>query len=118
MSRMGTTPTIAFLVLAVASLVAMPHASAAVTVRDLGTLPGYTWSEALGINAAGQIVGTSGDMESQSRPFLWDDGVMTNLGRSAVPAAPHMISAIRVSSSARARMPPTRCTRSCGRAER
>src|SRR5437870_11422522 len=80
MSRMGTTPTIAFLVLAVASLVAMPHASAAVTVRDLGTLPGCTWSGALGINAAGQIVGTSGDMESQSRPFLWDGGVRTNRG--------------------------------------
>ena len=80
MSRMGTTPTIAFLVLAVAALVALPHTSASVTVRDLGTLPGYTSSEALGINAAGQIVGTSSDTESQSRPFLWDDGVMTNLG--------------------------------------
>jgi probable HAF family extracellular repeat protein len=80
MSRMGTTPTIALLVLTVAALVALPHVSASVTVRDLGTLPGYTSSEALGINAAGQIVGTSSDRESQSRPFLWDAGVMTNLG--------------------------------------
>jgi len=81
MSRMGTTPpAIALLVLALAALVALPHASASITVRDLGTLPGYTSSEALGINAAGQVVGTSSDTESLSRPFLWDDGVMTNLG--------------------------------------
>src|SRR2546430_16934527 len=88
MSRMGTTPTIAFLVLAVASLVAMPHASAAVTVRDLGTLPGYTWSDALGINAAGQIVGASGDMGSQARPFLLGGGGLTNLGALGGTPAP------------------------------
>jgi len=80
MSRMGRTSATALFVLAIATLAALPHVSASVTVRDVGTLPGYTLSEGFGINAAGQIVGTSGDGEAQSRPFLWDDGVMTNLG--------------------------------------
>src|SRR2546428_950753 len=80
MSRMGRTSATALFVLAIATLAALPHVSASVTVRDVGTLPGYTLSEGFGINAAGQIVGTSGDGEAQSLPLLWDDGVMTNLG--------------------------------------
>src|SRR6266705_1942978 len=80
MSRMGRTSATALFVLAIATLALVPHVSASITVRDLGTLPGYTLSEGFGINAGGRIVGTSGDGEAQSRPFLWDDGVMTNLG--------------------------------------
>src|SRR2546428_12689872 len=80
MSRMGRTSATALFVLAIATLALVPHVSASITVRDLGTLPGYPLSEGFGINAAGRIVGTSGDGEAQSRPFLWDDGVMTNLG--------------------------------------
>src|SRR2546428_13927573 len=79
MSRMGRTSATALFVLAIATLAALPHVSASVTVRDLGTLPGYTLSEGFGINAAGQTVGTSGGGEAQARAFLWGDGGMTNL---------------------------------------
>ncbi len=53
------------------------------TITDLGTLPGHTWSTASGINARGQIVGTSSPTApdfrcSGCRPFLWQDGVMTD----------------------------------------
>src|SRR5438552_3443160 len=80
MLRMGRTLVIGLLVLFALSLVTASHASSTVSVRDLGVLPGYTTTEAQGINEAGRIVGTSGDGGSQSRPFLWNDGVMTNLG--------------------------------------
>ncbi len=80
MLRMGRTLVIGLLVLFALSLVTASHASSTVSVRDLGVLPGYTTTEAQGINEAGRIVGTSGDGGSQSRPFLWNDGVLTNLG--------------------------------------
>src|SRR5207245_8175623 len=48
MSRMGRTSATALFVLAIATLTLVPHVSASVTVRDLGTLPGYTLSEGFG----------------------------------------------------------------------
>src|SRR5213592_2586004 len=80
MLRMGRTLVIGLLILVALSFVTASHASSTVSVRDLGVLPGYTTTVADGINEAGWIVGTSGDGGSQSRPFLWNDGVMTNLG--------------------------------------
>lgn len=52
------------------------------TAIDLGTLLGGTTSRALSINSAGQIVGRSdmGGVAGQ-QPFLWEDGVMTDLIR-------------------------------------
>jgi len=45
-------------------------------MRDLGTLPGDNYSDATGINDAGQIVGNSGGGET-SRVFIHQDGVKT-----------------------------------------
>ena len=50
-------------------------------VTDLGTLGGTT-SEAVGINDAGQVVGTAATVAAQDWPlnaFLWQGGVKTNL---------------------------------------
>ena len=43
-------------------------------VRDLGTLPDDTSSEALSINANGVIVGSSGSPEAQHHAVLWPSG--------------------------------------------
>lgn len=43
--------------------------------RDLGLLPGTTNSAAYGINDLGVVVGSSG-----SYPFIWQNGVMSQLG--------------------------------------
>jgi probable HAF family extracellular repeat protein len=45
-------------------------------IRDLGTLPGDSISEATGINDQGQIVGVS---FPSSHAFLWQHGLMTDL---------------------------------------
>ncbi len=49
------------------------------TAVDLGTLGG-TWSEAYGINASGQIVGLSSVGPGSPHAFIWEDGIMTDLG--------------------------------------
>jgi probable HAF family extracellular repeat protein len=48
-------------------------------MKDLGTLPGDTNSTAYGINDAGNVVGATDNGMGAHHPFLWQNGVMTNL---------------------------------------
>jgi probable HAF family extracellular repeat protein len=54
-------------------------------IQDLGTLPGDVNSVAVGINDSGEIVGPSLDANFNPHPYLWQNGVMTNLN-SLIPA--------------------------------
>ncbi len=57
-------------------------------IMGLGMLPGDVGSVAAAINDAGQIVGVSeGATFGDSRCFLWENGVMTNLIPSMSPCA-------------------------------
>jgi probable HAF family extracellular repeat protein len=47
--------------------------------KDLGTLPGDLNSLAYGVNDQGQVVGQSMDANGNTRAFIWQDGVMTDL---------------------------------------
>jgi len=58
-------------------------------VTDLGVLPGGTWSEATGINAAGQVVGNSNTGSGVERGFLYSGGVMIDLGTLPRGASSH-----------------------------
>jgi probable HAF family extracellular repeat protein len=49
-------------------------------LTDLGTLPGYAASWALGINDPGQVVGISYTTDGLQRAFLYAGGTMTDLG--------------------------------------
>jgi probable HAF family extracellular repeat protein len=51
----------------------------------VGTLPGDVSSEGDGINDKGQVVGCSSDVDGNSRAYLWQDGVMTDLN-ALIPA--------------------------------
>jgi len=55
-------------------------------MRILGALPGDVFSEALGINRSGQVVGLSCDVDFNCRPFIWQDGVMTDLNALVAPS--------------------------------
>lgn len=69
---------------------------------NLGTVPGGTESLALGVNSRGQVVGFSNNdvpdafslvgFPTQTRAFLWQNGVMRDLGTLGGPdAAPNVI---------------------------
>ncbi len=49
-------------------------------ITDLGTLPGGAFSTAYGINSHGDVVGEATTASGASHAFLFDDGVMTDLG--------------------------------------
>jgi probable HAF family extracellular repeat protein len=54
-------------------------------IQDLGTIPGDFASVGLGNNDRGDVVGVSLDSNFNSRGFLWQHGVMTDLN-SLIPA--------------------------------
>jgi probable HAF family extracellular repeat protein len=50
-------------------------------MKDLGTLPGDTYSRAYGINSSGQVVGMSHDANgATTHAFLYENGQMRDLG--------------------------------------
>ena len=55
-------------------------------MKDLGVLPGDVQGWAETINDSGEAVGTSFDVAGDMHPFVWRDGVMTNLNK-LIPAA-------------------------------
>jgi len=50
------------------------------TITDLGTLTSVDFSSARALNDVGQVVGYSAGSDGYSRAFLWENGVMTDLG--------------------------------------
>ena len=77
MGRLAPGPALLLLVLAIVT----PAASQVVEyeVLDLGTLGGPS-ANALGINNAGQVVGEADTVAGPRHPYLWDSGVMIDLG--------------------------------------
>jgi probable HAF family extracellular repeat protein len=59
--------------------------SKATGMKDIGTLAGDFASLGLGINDGGVVVGASFDPNFNSRAFLWENGVMTDLN-NVIPA--------------------------------
>jgi probable HAF family extracellular repeat protein len=60
-------------------------------IVSLGTLPGDSTSQALGINLWGQVVGFSTGGAAGSRGFLYQNGVLTNINDLLEPGFPDSI---------------------------
>src|SRR5271170_6933663 len=56
-----------------------PECTKGFTIKDLGTLPGSSFSDASGINDRGQVAGDA-NISGLSHAFLFEDGVLTDLG--------------------------------------
>jgi probable HAF family extracellular repeat protein len=54
--------------------------AASVSITDLGTLPGGTYSAASGINAGGDIVGSARTATGEEHAVLWRNGTIMDLG--------------------------------------
>jgi len=57
------------------------------TMTDLGALDAYPCSDALAINASGQIVGAANDCVQFEHAFLWQDGHMIDLNVFVPPGS-------------------------------
>ena len=57
-------------------------------MKDLGLLPGDTLSGGLAVKDRGEVVGISGDSEGNLRPFIWRNGLMTDLNDLAPADSP------------------------------
>jgi probable HAF family extracellular repeat protein len=70
---------IVFTLLAVAAF--QPAAGQSFIIRDLGALPGgFNYSNALGINERGQVVGYSITAGGNTHACLFENGMVTDLG--------------------------------------
>ncbi|HET7552439.1 MAG TPA: hypothetical protein VFK04_14210 [Gemmatimonadaceae bacterium] len=58
----------------------MTRTPRSITITNLGSLGGTLGGEASAINSAGQIVGYSYTSDGDPHAFLWENGVMTDLG--------------------------------------
>ena len=60
-------------------------------MKDLGVLPGDVQGWAETINDSGEAVGTSFDVAGTPHPFVWRDGVMTNLNNLIRAGSPWVL---------------------------
>jgi probable HAF family extracellular repeat protein len=71
--------TIGLAIMAAPASAQCPASDVRYSIVDLGTLGG-TFSVAGDINDAGRVVGASWTATGDQHPFLWEDGVMTDIG--------------------------------------
>lgn len=60
--------------------IACPAAAPTYTLTQLGILPGYTESEAVAVNNAGQVAGRLTDSNGKYHAFIYSGGTMTVIG--------------------------------------
>jgi probable HAF family extracellular repeat protein len=77
-----------------ADLVAGVPAPEGMQITDLGTLPGGDFSYTIAANDEGQVIGVSNAADGGYHGFLWERGVMTDLGNLAAADYDTVLTAI------------------------